>query len=69
MTRPTDCRRRPHNEIVLNERAGNFIAAVSVTGKLIPDPEATLRYQKFHRQYQRLYPALKGEFKNISGML
>lgn len=43
-------------------------SAVAVTDTVKPDQARMKRYQALHGQYQRLYPALKTEFSNISGM-
>jgi len=43
-------------------------SAISVTARITPDPARAKRYQVLHRQYQRLYPALRDEFKNISDL-
>ncbi len=41
-------------------------AAIDVTQTLKPHPQAANAYAKLHEQYDRLYPALKDEFKNIA---
>jgi xylulokinase len=41
-------------------------AAIEVTQTIKPDPKARKAYARLHQQYDRLYPALKDEFKNIN---
>ena len=41
-------------------------SAISVTNTLVPDARRMKTYEALHRQYQRLYPALKDEFAAIS---
>lgn len=43
-------------------------AAIQVTQTLKPDPKARKAYAKLHEQYDRLYPALAGEFKRIASL-
>lgn len=41
-------------------------SAISVTQTVTPATETSSRYQQIHKQYQRLYPALKDEYKRIA---
>ena len=41
-------------------------AIIKVTRTIRPKPAGRRAYQKYYRQYQRLYPALKGEFPKMA---
>jgi xylulokinase len=43
-------------------------AAIHQTETLKPDRKRAKLYTAHHAQYQRLYAALKGEFKNIASL-
>ena len=43
-------------------------AGIRITRTIRPQARSARRYTKLYAQYRRLYPALRGEFRNIAGL-
>ena len=40
---------------------------VNVTGREVPDPDLTARYEERYQAFRRIYPALKDVFPALNG--